>query len=102
MENDLIKPSRIEEIRSRYAVNKTADDYRVMPVSEIAQMRLDIKRLLKAVDATPVVHGRWIMNSNRPDQIICMVCNVGFDVWKHEAKDFNYCPNCGAKMEGTE
>ena len=50
----------IEEIRKRSAENKTVDDYRRMPVSEIAKMRLDIKRLLKAIDAPlQVVHGRW-------------------------------------------
>lgn len=55
---------------------------------------------LIANDVAPVRHGRWEMNSDRPDNIICTNCDVGFDVWKHEAKDFNYCPNCGAKMDG--
>ena len=53
-----------------------------------------------AADVAPVRHGRWEMNSDRPDNIICTNCDAGFDVWKHEAKDFNYCPNCGAKMDG--
>ena len=52
-----------------------------------------------AADVSPVRHGRWEMNSDRPDNIICTNCAVGFDVWKHEAKYFNYCPNCGAKMD---
>ena len=66
----------------------------------------DFKRAIKKipkgiiVDVAPVRHGRWEMNSDRPDNIICTNCDVGFDVWKHEAKDFNYCPNCGAKMDG--
>ena len=55
-----------------------------------------------AADVAPVRHGRWEMNSDRPDNIICTNCDAGFDVWKHEAKDFNYCPNCGAKMYGGE
>lgn len=52
-----------------------------------------------SADVAPVRHGRWEMNSDRPDNIICTNCDAGFDVWKHEAKDFNYCPNCGAKMD---
>ena len=51
------------------------------------------------IDAVPVAHGRWIMNSDRPDMIICTVCNAGFDVWKHESKNFKFCPNCGAEMD---
>lgn len=45
----------------------------------------------------PVVHGRWGTHSDRPDSLICSVCNCGFDMWKHDPH--NYCPNCGAKMQ---
>jgi hypothetical protein len=40
--------------------------------------------------------GHWI-NSNVPDSMLvkCEIC--GFDTG---ACSFNYCPNCGAKMEG--
>lgn len=50
-------------------------------------------------DVVEVKHGKWTTNSDRPDKIICSKCNVGFDMWKHEQKYFNYCPNCGAKMD---
>ena len=57
-------------------------------------------RLKKAptIEAKPVVHGRWETNSDRPDSLICSVCKCGFDMWKHDPH--NYCPNCGAKMDG--
>ncbi len=45
----------------------------------------------------PVMHGRWITSSERPDKLICSVCNCGFDTWKYD--QHNYCPNCGAKMD---
>ena len=38
------------------------------------------------------------MNSNWPDTIICSKCAHRFDVWKHEEKDFHFCPHCGAPM----
>lgn len=57
-----------------------------------------IKRLPTA-DVAPVRHGRWIMSSDRPDTIICTLCDTAFDVWKHESKDFFYCPHCGCKMD---
>ena len=49
-------------------------------------------------DVAPVRHGRWGTHSDRPDSLICSVCNCGFDMWKHDPH--NYCPNCGAKMDG--
>ena len=54
-----------------------------------------ILREAPTVDAAEVVHGQWGTHSDRPDSLICSVCNCGFDMWKHELH--NYCPNCGAK-----
>ena len=53
-----------------------------------------------AVDAAPVVHGRWenpyINRYGHP----CHCCSVcGF---KASYQDKNYCPNCGAKMDLKE
>ena len=53
---------------------------------------------LPAADVVPVHHGQWGTHSDRPDSLICSVCNCGFDMWKHDPH--NYCPNCGAKMDG--
>lgn len=49
-------------------------------------------------DVAPVVHGWWETNSDRPDTLICSICKCGFDMWKHDSH--NYCPNCGARMDG--
>jgi predicted RNA-binding Zn-ribbon protein involved in translation (DUF1610 family) len=54
------------------------------------------------VDAVPVVHGRWI---DRTKEIRNMIgqrydcSNCGHIYWFYCA-DYNYCPNCGAKMDG--
>ena len=59
----------------------------------------DVRRLLSipAADVAEVVHGQWLTHSNRPDSLICSVCECGFDMWKHDKH--NFCPNCGAKMD---
>ena len=56
-------------------------------------------RVRKAIEKAPtveVVHGRWIGNGI-PESVLrgCSVC--GFTCG---APTFNYCPNCGAKMDG--
>ena len=45
------------------------------------------------VDAVEVVHGRWRFRKNW-DLFVCSECS-------HESSNYsNYCPNCGAKMDG--
>lgn len=54
---------------------------------------------LPAADVRPVKRGRWTMNSDFPDRLICSECGAQFDVWHWEAKQMHFCPNCGACME---
>lgn len=56
----------------------------------------------KSEDVTPVVHGRWAMHSDRPDTLICSICDHAFDVWKHDIARMHYCPNCGSKMDAEK
>lgn len=52
-----------------------------------------------AVDAVPVVHGRWI--DENPDDSLDprMRCSICTGVESPLLK-WRYCPNCGAKMDG--
>ena len=49
---------------------------------------------LPEVDAKPVVHGQWEI-----DQRWCYECSVCKKGYVGMPKT-NYCPNCGAKMDG--
>ena len=56
---------------------------------------------LPAVDVSPVRHGRWEKHSGLYSCSECeMTCpyDVQADVIEYWA--CNYCPNCGAKMDG--
>ena len=57
------------------------------------------KRVVKihAADVEPVRHGRWIKPTRVPDSMMdeCSLC--GFDCGSYT---YNYCPNCGAIMDG--
>ena len=59
---------------------------------------------ITAADVRPVVHGKWTMDSDRPDTLICTACDHAFDVWVWDHKWMHYCPNCGADMRevGTD
>ena len=51
------------------------------------------------IDAEPEVHGRWEM---RGPSWYCTYCGVGYRVTIRSipASRHNYCPNCGARMDG--
>lgn len=50
-----------------------------------------------AADVAPVVHGRWVpFHSEAAGDIqYCSACEIGF------AAKTDYCPHCGAKMDGS-
>ena len=50
-----------------------------------------------AADVAPVVHAQWIEDES--GIIICPECKRGYNLI---AKFTNYCPACGAKMDGKE
>ena len=51
------------------------------------------------INAVPVVHGRWVHLGG--DEWCCSACgNVIHTEGRWEKPDENYCPNCGAKMDG--
>ena len=49
---------------------------------------------LFSADVTPVVHGKWI--SECEPHYECSECHHWFHLYQY----MNYCPNCGAKMDG--
>ena len=53
------------------------------------------------VDAVEVVHGWWEPRKDVLGFVRCSAChncNI-YDDWP-DGKKWNYCPNCGAKMDG--
>ena len=62
-------------------------------------------RKLPAADAAPVVHGRWD-DSGRytfPSgnaAVRCTNCGCALTESEYHLNNWNYCPVCGAKMDG--
>ena len=62
---------------------------------------IDILSDMPTVDAVEVVHGRWEKRTDVFGFVRCSNChdcNI-YDDWA-DGKKWNYCPNCGAKMDG--
>lgn len=56
---------------------------------------------MPAADVAPVRHGRWEEASDG-DGIVCPFCRTDFCTIIYDTEYFNYCPNCGAKMDEKE
>jgi hypothetical protein len=50
------------------------------------------------VDAVPVVHGRWVTHYRSGTTVAEGYVSTCCDMWNNRKSD--YCPNCGAKMDG--
>lgn len=59
----------------------------------------DCIRYMDAADVAPVRHGRWEEASDG-DGIVCPFCRTDFCTIIYDTEHFNYCPNCGAKLDG--
>lgn len=60
-----------------------------------------------AADVAPVVHGRWIHSryedcSEQFELVKCSQCNHEAYAMALYVRGGNYCPNCGAMMDGGD
>ena len=60
--------------------------------SEIASLPL--------ADVAPVVHGRWVTHYRGGTPVAEGYVSTCCDMWNNRKSD--YCPNCGAKMDGDD
>ena len=64
------------------AYNDLAEDFYSIPAANVA----------------PVVHGRWITHYRSGTTVAEGYVSTCCDMWNNRKSD--YCPNCGAKMDG--
>lgn len=53
---------------------------------------------MPAADVAPVVHGRWVTHYRSGTPVAEGYVSTCCDMWNNHKR--NYCPNCGAKMDG--
>lgn len=49
-------------------------------------------------------HGKWIIERGacEPDYMVCSCCRCFIEYYSGYEEEWNYCFNCGAKMERSE
>ncbi len=105
--NDLISRQAAIEALARMARGKfnLSDEFNHY-CAGLMDGEMAIRRLPSAVpDAVPVVHGKWIYEGARGrfPACRCSVCgNVENADWAMISGEVNFCPNCGARMDGED
>ena len=93
----------IRNIRNTYSKAKN-----FVAVSAVDNILGEIADEVPAADVAPVVHGRWLNSYNDFSCAECGRCGTIFEVTDNELDEglwnafklsYNYCPNCGAKMD---
>ena len=90
-----------DDLISRAAAIEAFDDKRVeRNYGDVSpESVIKVIESIPAVDAAPVVHGRWV-NKNEEGiygPTYCSVCDFELRI-----DDMPYCPMCGAKMDGAQ
>jgi hypothetical protein len=55
---------------------------------------------IPAADVAPVVHGRWVTHYRSGTTVAEGYVSTCCDMWNNRKN--NYCPACGAKMDGGD
>ena len=72
---------------------------------DFEQSIADLVSLKEVLDDTPTddvaegKHGYWVYNRGQAFGEPCYFCSLCIDGGSNNGRD-NYCPNCGAKMDG--
>lgn len=89
-----------EYIKREYAVDAALDVYYDTPDIDLSGEKFEAAILkIPAADVAPVRHGRWVEKEKYTFGIMCD-CSLCENRILDNGHPWNYCPNCGAKMDG--
>jgi len=68
-------------------------------INQTCDRHIEAIKELPAADVVPVVHGQWVKTVGENGVTsACRCSECGFEDNRYSL--FNYCPNCGARMDG--
>ena len=85
-----------EYIKREYAIDAVLDVYYDTPDIDLSGEKFEAAIFkIPPADVAPVRHGKWLCVDTDTEQFfLCNRCK------KKEYWESDYCPNCGAKMDG--
>lgn len=78
---------------------KREDALEAIKTAELGQEYDEVEKV-PSVDAVPVRHG-YNVKDDSPSLFECSICGwEDYDTYTGDTDTYNYCPNCGARMDG--
>lgn len=90
--------NRLIDIENEFQQYKPFHGFEHAMYRKICETEIAIGKM-PAADVAPVRHGRWI--SDESDVLFhCSLCETQISTsWDYDDLHWDYCPNCGAKMD---
>ena len=86
----------IQKVKNVMATEWFRGNYEAIgPLQRVVDVQLG---RMTAADVAPVVHARWTQVDDTKCR--CSNCDIIALIGLYPHGDKNYCPNCGAKMDG--
>ena len=92
--------NRLIDLENEFQQYKPFQGFEHAMYRKVCEVEIAIGKTPDA-DVAPVRHGRWEEASDG-DGIVCPFCRTDFCTIIYDTEYFNYCPNCGAKMDEKE
>ena len=89
--------NRLIDLENEFQQYKPFQGFEHAMYRKVCEVEIAIGKTPDA-DVAPVRHGRWEEASDG-DGIVCPFCRTDFCTIIYDTEYFNYCPNCGAKMD---
>lgn len=83
-----------------------ADEKAAVTIAVVKKLIRHAVNNTPAADVAPVVHGRWDDSGrytfpNGAIAVRCTECGCALTESEYHLQNWNYCPVCGAKMDGS-
>ena len=87
----------IQKVKNVIATEWFRGNYEAIgPLQRVVDVQLG---RMTAADVAPVVHGKWLKPEYEYHVGICSLCGCVPLKPAFRSTPYNYCPNCGAKMD---
>lgn len=81
-----------------YELNTVMNTRDTMEHNALARAVNRVIDFAPTADARQIKHGKWVKSEDRMWHI-CSCCNVHYIASLYDVHNFNFCPDCGAKMD---